>query len=527
MDAKSPGATSSISRPSPPPPLTIAAPEPSRVAVALRHAGIVVTGVGVAALTAAACVLSFEDLRALAVAGRAPADLAYLYPAAFDALLVIAMIGVLLLRGGWWPVRLQAGVILTLLLAGAVAAEVATAMRMAVDEGRAAVVVAVAPWVMLILALWLWLLLIKHAAARRAAADAALSGLASERDIVPFPEANRAATERSGAPDTGERWQGQTSPAHPEQPARPDREGHPGHAGHPGQLVHHPAAEIMLDPHAAPPLETAPHHDLPVGEPVVGPTAAPETPEVADIPQAPQEPAAPRPGKPMRWGDLVRPRQGDLLVHPPRPAVRTPSEEPESEGRVSERVETWDSDADLPPEQAPGTGGTEETGTAGTGPRTTARRGTARSAAKPSGTAAGGSGTDEESDRDEDTQPFLAVKDHEGDRQDRPANAAPRAATRTTARKSAEKAPAKATERATRKARGASAETSEETAVRAPVAAREARTSGRRAGAPDPSHGAEAAEAGEEAAARSYDDENGTAAPPSGRMRSTPVPPGE
>ncbi|MEU3163700.1 hypothetical protein [Streptosporangium sp. NPDC006930] len=510
MDAKSPGATGSISRPSPPPPLTIAAPEPSRMAVALRHAGIVVTGVGVAALTAAACVLSFEDLRALAVAGRATADLAYLYPAAFDALLVIAMIGVLLLRGGWWPVRLQAGVILTLLLAGAVAAEVATAMRMAVDEGRAAVVVAVAPWVMLILALWLWLLLIKHAAARRAAADAALSGLSSERDIVPFPEANRAATERSGAPDTGERWQGQAPPAHPEQPARPD---HGGHPGHPGQLVHHPAAEIMLDPHAAPPLETAPHHDLPVGEPVVGPTAAPETPEVADIPQDPQGPAAPRPGKPMRWGDLVRPRQGDLLVHPPRPAVRTPSEEPESEGRVSERVETWDSDADLPPEQAAETDGAEESGTAGTGPRATARR-----------------GTDEEGERDEDTQPFLAVKDHEGDRQDRqdrPANVAPRAATRTTARKTAEKAPAKATERATRKARGASAETSEETAVRAPVAAREARTSGRKAGAPDLAHGAEAAEAGEEAAARSYDDENGTAAPPSGRMRSTPVPPGE
>jgi len=509
MDVKSPGAAGSISRPSPPPPLTIAAPEPSRVAVALRHAGIAVTGVGVAALTAAACVLSFEDLRALAVAGRAPADLAYLYPSAFGALLVIAMIGVLLLRGGRWPVRLQAGVILTLLFAGAAAAEVSTAMRIAVDEARAALVVAVAPWVILTLALWLWLLLIKHAAARRAATDAALSGLSSERDIVPFPAANQAASEYSGAPDLGEERRGQAPPAHPEEePAHPDHEARPGH---PGQLVHHPAAEIMLDPHAAPPLEDAPHHDLPVGEPVVGPTAAPETPEVADVPQAPREPAAPRPGKPMRWGDLVRPRQGDLLVHPPRPAVRTSNEEPESGGRVSERVETWDSDAGLSPEQAAGTGHPEESGTAGAGPRATARRGTARS------TAAGGGDPDEESERDEDTQPFLAVKDREEDGEDRPANVPPGAATKTTAGKAAGR---------TRKARGATTtETPEETAAQASVTARGARTSGGKPGTPDdPAHGAEAADG---ATARSYDDESGIAAPPSGRMRSTPVPPGE
>ncbi|MEU8385133.1 DUF2637 domain-containing protein, partial [Streptosporangium sp. NPDC048865] len=417
---------------------------------------IAVTGVGVAALTAAACVLSFEDLRALAVAGRAPAGLAYLYPAAFDALLVIAMIGVLLLRGGWWPVRLQAGLVLTLLFAGAAAAEVSTAMRMGVDEERAAVVVAVAPWVMLVLALWLWLLLIKHAAARRAASDAALSGLPAGHDIVPFPEAERAARERPGAPGPGERWQGPL-----EQPARPG----PGeHASHPGQLVHHPAAEIMLDPHAAPPLEAAPHHDLPAGEPVVGPTPAPETPEVTDVPQdpppPPRGPAAPRPGKPMRWGDLVRPRQGDLLVHPPRPAGRAP--EPESGGRVSERVETWDSDTDLSRERE------------------------AEAA--------------EVSERDADTQPILAVKD-------RPANA-PSGGT--------------ATGREAGAAPGSAAET--------PVAARETRAAARKGrkagGSPDPAHGAEAAEPGEETEARSHD-EDGTAAPPSGRMRSTPVPPGE
>lgn len=433
MDANSPAAAESLSRPSPP--LTTAA-EPSRTAAALRRAGIAVSGVGVAALTAAACALSFEDLRALAVTGSAPAHLAYLYPAAFDALLVIAMIGVLLLRNGWWPVRLQAGVILTLLFAGVAAAEVATATRMAMDVRRAAVVVAVAPWVMLILALWLWLLLIKYAAVRRAATGAALAGPPpSGHDIVPFPEGR------------------QPSPRHPEHSDAPVSTEQPGH---PGQLVHHPAAEIMLDPHAAPPLETVPHHDLPVGEPVIGPTAAPETPEVTDAPQVPPPPrqaTVPRQGKPMRWGDLVRPRQGDLLVHPPRPAAEGPEDvfEETSRSRLSERVETWDTDAGLPRERA-------EPSTAEDGPQE----------------------TDDVSERDADTQPFLAVRERE-------ANVEPA-----------------------------------ERAVTAP----EAGTSVEKAGdTPDPAHGAEAAEPNEEAKAQAYED--GVEAPPSGRMRSTPVPPGE
>ncbi|WP_433251162.1 DUF2637 domain-containing protein [Streptosporangium sp. CA-135522] len=342
MDVKSPAAADPISRPSstPPPPA-----RPSRVAVALRRTGIAVAGVGVAALTAAACVLSFDDLRALAVIGEADRSLAYLYPAAFDALLAIAMIGILLLRGGRRPVRLQAGVILTLLLVAAAAAEVVTALRIEVDVRRAAVVVAVAPWVTLALALWLWLLMIKHAAARRAAVDAATAD--HDRDIVPFPDADLPTAEY---------------PARPAQAAHPV---HTAHAAHTAHAVQHPAAEVVLDPQAAPPLESAPHHDLPPGVPVVGPTPAPETPEIDDLPEPPADslPAAesapepapePVPGptaepepepepvraadKPLRWGDLVRPQRGDLLVHPPRAAVRQERE-----------TEVGDRDADTQP----------------------------------------------------------------------------------------------------------------------------------------------------------------------------------
>ncbi|MBG0827626.1 DUF2637 domain-containing protein [Planomonospora sp. ID67723] len=387
MDVKSPAAAGSLSRPSSAPP---APAERGRAATALRHAGVVLAGIGVAALTGAACVLSFENLRALAVLGEARPDLAYLYPAGFDALLVVTMISVLLLRGGRWPVRVQAGLVLTLLLAAAAAVEVITAVRVAVDVRQAAVVVAVAPWVMLTVALWLWLLLIKHAHTRRTALDAHAAGHGDGRrghghdgrDIVPFPEAEAPTAEYPARPDTSP--QARPAPGSPAPHATaPDA---------PAHVAGHPAAEVVLDPRSAPPMESAPHHDLPA-VPVVGPTPAPETPEVDEIPEppGPAEPAGPAvpaareagdaapdgwtaprdaegpehssdPGgpeeggveaagegtgetqeeqdRPVRWGDLVRPRRGDLLVHPPRAAG--PKPDPESRSRVSERVETWD-----------------------------------------------------------------------------------------------------------------------------------------------------------------------------------------
>ncbi|SNT50617.1 Protein of unknown function [Streptosporangium subroseum] len=522
MDVKSPAAADSISRPS----STLSAPaEPSRVTVALRRAGIAVAGVGVAALTAAACVLSFEDLRDLAIIGEARPNLAYLYPAAFDALLVIAMIGVLLLRGGRWLVRLQAGVILVLLFAAAATAEVTTAMRTtaAMDVRQAAVVVAVAPWVILVVALWLWLLLIKHAAARRSAVDEASAD--HERDIVPFPDADLPTAEHPAQPE----WRTRPSrpdlqvhpdplqhdrpvrrdqpvypaqhdePVHPTQHDEPVRRDQPVHSARhdepvppvhrdepdrplrhdqpvqrdqhdlpvqrdrqapsvrPGQLVHHPAAEIMLDPQAAPPLESAPHHDLPASVPVVGPTPAPETPEVTEFPPDLPTPQVPPPAKPMRWGDLVRPRQGDMLVHPPRTAPEAVQEQAASEAgrkqtaqdavrkreekreeesgsdsRVSERVRTWDSGTDAPEEAA------------------------------------------QVDDRDADTQPIRTMPDQTTDR--------------------------------------AAGETADE----------DEPADG---SSPDPAHGVEAADPEDDFGIGSR--EKDTVAPPSGRMRSTPIPPVE
>ncbi|MGW5490352.1 DUF2637 domain-containing protein [Streptosporangium sandarakinum] len=458
MDVKPPAAADLVSRPSAPLP---APARPSRAAIVLRRAGIALAGICVAALTAAACVLSFEDLRALAVTGEADPGLAYLYPAAFDALLVIAMTAALLLWNGRWPARLQAGLVLALLLAAAAAAEVTTAVRAPVDVRQAAVGVAVAPWVMVLLALWLWFLLIKHGAGRRTASGPGTAGRdghggyaggtgdeagwRDRGDIVPFPDAASGPVAGTSSPGVASgpiadgpsatastRSPGATPYAAPTDTTDGTADGVPAggdrpraarpmeRAPHtpPGEPVHHAPVETPLDPQAAPPLESAPHHDLPPAVPLVGPTPAPETPEVDELPPtggpdpdpvparptapeaptgsrpstgfepsgsedstapepaagsgsapesvagsgvapvtppatgspvvrepseappapepaveppvvrepseappAPEPTAAPTPGRPVRWGDLLRPPKGDVLVHPLRPAA--------------------------------------------------------------------------------------------------------------------------------------------------------------------------------------------------------------
>ncbi|WP_433437141.1 DUF2637 domain-containing protein [Nonomuraea sp. CA-141351] len=219
----------------------------------LRRLGIALAGLAVAALTGAACALSFDDLRALAITGEARQDLAFLYPAAFDALLVIALIDVLLLRSARLVVRVQAAFVLVVLIVAAAAANVATALRFGFDARQAAVGVALAPWVMLAVALWLWLLLIKHVQSHRAEAE----HTAVERDIVPF---------------------------HPDRPA----ETPPPPQLQEAQEIQEEVQEVQEDPEA------------------------PVSAQVTEWPVQHEE--VPQPRRPIRWGDRVKP--ADVLVHP-------------------------------------------------------------------------------------------------------------------------------------------------------------------------------------------------------------------
>ncbi|SEN41011.1 hypothetical protein [Nonomuraea pusilla] len=376
------------------------APAPSRPST-LRRLGIALAGVAVAALTGAACALSFDDLRALALAGEARSDLAYLYPAAFDALLVVALVGVLLLRAARPLVRAQAAVVLVLLLGAAAAADVATALRVSFDATRAAVGVALAPWVMLAVALWVWLLLIKHVQTARAAdaADGA-AGAGGEDDIVPF--------RRTGAPEeappltaypaeqvlrptpvVGPTPAPETPPVSEPRPVsetRPPAETTPvservtewpaataraaarepesrrKQDSEPGPLPAPPAEEPAPSPERRPRSavrETAePEPKEAERRPEPTPAAEPEPeaePEVAPEPEAVPE-AAPEPREErrrVRWGDRVKP--SDVLVHPlkdrgpdtqPVPVVPVDEEDPREprRHRAEDRADDGDGD---------------------------------------------------------------------------------------------------------------------------------------------------------------------------------------
>lgn len=365
----------------------------------LRRLGIALAGLAVAALTGAACVLSFDDLRALAVHGGGRADLAYLYPAAFDALLAVTLICVLLLRSARALVRAQAAVVLVLLIVAAAAVNVATALSYPFPAAPTAVGVAVAPWVMLALALWLWLLLIKHVRAGRdyVRDDDGTRG----HDVIPFhrePEADR--TAELPRPAAGQRQTEEplevVSPAVPETtpvadpipaaetPPVPERERETARSGSlaesgtaqaaaepsskPGASTAEPVADStppVADPTPSPEPDAEPATvpvarssspepgvEEPAAEPVAVQSEQPEESAASSVPEPDHEPT-----RPVRWGDRVKPR--DVLVHPrsdrtadtqPVPVVQDDGPDPR---HGPEAADAGERDADLMEDTAP------------------------------------------------------------------------------------------------------------------------------------------------------------------------------
>ncbi|RBQ21977.1 hypothetical protein DP939_04730 [Spongiactinospora rosea] len=328
-----------------------------RARLTLRHVAIALAGACVVALGAVACVLSFDELRALAVVGRARPDLAYLYPAGFDALLAVALISVLLLRTGRTVVRVQAGAVLVLLLVAAGAAEVAAAVgaidvRQAVPaptgtltpDGPIGMVigVAVAPWVMLTVALWLWLLMIKHAGTRR---EALASHTGAEDDIVPFRPPNRAEPEPEPEPE-------------PESQPTPERA--PEHT-----------AEDTAEPERAPELPKRLPGASPMPKPRIG-LDDEEEEEAAEVAQEPARPPVPEeraPDMPLRWGDLAktlpRKRPGDVLVHPRPSQDQDDTGQDTDEGPDTQPLRVF---SDEPPKARGHADGTGETEAGDSGP---------------------------------------------------------------------------------------------------------------------------------------------------------------
>ncbi|MGI5485723.1 DUF2637 domain-containing protein [Microtetraspora malaysiensis] len=274
---------------------------------------VVIAALAVALLATAACVLSFDDMRALALAGQAEPRFAYFYPAAFDALLAVALISVPLVRTGRLILRVQAGVILALLMAAAATATTATATGATPDPRQATIVVALLPWVMLSIGLWLLLLLAKQAQAYWSERDPATDAA----EIVPFAGDDRPRPIEALA----------VAPA-PEPPAPEPPTPEPTA---PEPVRHEPA-----EPPAAPATGQPPETDAPVRQEPAG-TSQDDEPaaQAADATEA--ESANDRPNRPLRWGDLVRPHTGDVLVHPL--PLTTPEDAPEPPEETADQLE--------------------------------------------------------------------------------------------------------------------------------------------------------------------------------------------
>jgi hypothetical protein len=121
-------------------------------------------GLGVIALAAGTFVLSYDDIRLLALRGGAARRWAYLYPGMLDGLVVVIILAVLTARRSGWFARSVRWLLLMVLIVGAGAASVQRAVKgyAALPDTWVNVGVAVAPWTILILAVWLWISMIKQ-----------------------------------------------------------------------------------------------------------------------------------------------------------------------------------------------------------------------------------------------------------------------------------------------------------------------------------------------------------------------------
>ncbi|MCO5993203.1 DUF2637 domain-containing protein [Actinoallomurus rhizosphaericola] len=164
---------------------------PAPYSTAQRRLLTAAGGVGVAALAGATFVLSYDDLRALALQGGADRHRAFLYPGMVDGLIVVVILSILTARRSAWWARAIRWLLLLALIVGAGAAGVERAVhgygglpRTWLSGG-----VAAAPWVILAVAVWLWLSMIKQLVRTR------------RRDAVP-PAAPTAPSAPESPPDT-------------------------------------------------------------------------------------------------------------------------------------------------------------------------------------------------------------------------------------------------------------------------------------------------------------------------------------
>ena len=148
---------------------------PAETGRVLRLAALVAVAVGLAALTAGACVLSYEPIHHLAIQSGVAPRLASIYPLIFDALLVLAGCSVLALRGAGLVSRIYAWLCLLVLLAGVAGGGAVHAAGVRYSRKLAGILAAVIPWALVLIGFGLLLALLRYARLRRQASRPSLA----------------------------------------------------------------------------------------------------------------------------------------------------------------------------------------------------------------------------------------------------------------------------------------------------------------------------------------------------------------
>jgi Protein of unknown function (DUF2637) len=275
--------------------------QPGRV---LRAVALTAVSVGVLVLAAAAFVLSYSGIHAVAQQAGVSATLARGYPVIFDALLVIACAAVLSLRGAGAVSRFYAWLSLLVLLGATAGADALHSTGTAVPHRTAALVAAIIPWILLLIGFGLLLAMLRHFRLHRAA--------------PPVPALAREARRPAGPP---------ALPPGPTQAARPRQLPEPPVAPEPPAPAPPPAAAPASPAPAAagPPVSVPPQAPSERAEPIsaAGP-AAPAGPDLADLDSdsEPDDPATEDPA------DAAVPEEIFAAPPPDSEAAQEPASQP-------------------------------------------------------------------------------------------------------------------------------------------------------------------------------------------------------
>jgi Protein of unknown function (DUF2637) len=285
-----------------PAPADPAPARPARPAEAhrvLRLLALTAVSLGVLVLAAAAFLLSYPGIHAIALQAGVSPPLARVYPVILDAMLVIACAAVLSLRGAGAISRSYAWLALLVLLAAAAGADALHSAGIRLPHRPAAAAAAIIPWALVLIGFGLLLAMLRHARLHRAAVAARDTFASGPGTDVALPGHQQRAAPPIAALPSGTGQQGPPPWAAQQGPLPPFGPGQPGDASQPHAA---PGAYGASAPYGGPAqLGAPPQHTGPaaLSAPAHPPAPAPALPAPsAQAGSAVQ--AAPSPVQPAR-----------------------------------------------------------------------------------------------------------------------------------------------------------------------------------------------------------------------------------